>query len=155
MRYLLPTRFNSTLDFKLNLECNKPTLLRVRASWDWKCVVSLTGGQGLSAAVVVVVVVVLHAKDGWNTSSGAQALRQVGGPRAIGMHTVLRRHVVVLQATIPVGHLLNNRQTQDNENNLLDSLMTWFIFYIKKYQCVKMVENTPLRQRKVGGFHQC
>lgn len=83
---------------------------------------SLTGGQGLSAAVVVVVV--LHAKDGWNTSSGAQALRQVGGPRAIGMHTVLRRHVVVLQAAVPVGHLLNNRQTQDNENNMLDSLMT-------------------------------
>lgn len=66
---------------------------------------SLTGGQGLSAAVVVTVVV-LHAKDGWDTGRGAQALRQVGPPRAVGMHTVLRGHVVVLQASVPVGHLL-------------------------------------------------
>lgn len=80
--------------------------MRVKALWDWKHVVSLTGGQGLSAAVVVVIVVVLHAKDGWDTGRGAEALRQVGAPRAVGMHTVLRGHVVVLQAAVPVGHLL-------------------------------------------------
>lgn len=105
MKYLPPTRFSIVLDLKLSLECNKQTLLRVKALWDWKRVVSLTGGQGLSAAVVVTVVV-LHAKDGWHTGRGAQALRQVGAPRAVGMHTVLRGHVVVLQAAVPMGHLL-------------------------------------------------
>lgn len=60
---------------------------------------SLTGAQGLTAAVVVG----LHAKDGWDTSSGAQALRQVGGPRAVGMHV----------AAVPVGHLLHKTQNQD------------------------------------------
>lgn len=69
--------------------------------------VSLTGAQGLSTAVVVV----LHATDGWDTSSGAQALRQVGGPRAVGMHV---GHVVVLQAAVPMGHLLYKTQKQDN-----------------------------------------
>lgn len=62
--------------------------------------VSLTSAQGLSTAAVVVV---LQAKDGWDTSTGAQALRQVGGPRAVGMHV---GHVVVLQPAVPMGHLL-------------------------------------------------
>lgn len=125
MKYLPPTRFSIVLDLKLNRECNKQTWLRVKALWDWKHVVSLTGGQGLSAAVVVSVVV-LHAKDGWDTGRGAQALRQVGAPRAVGMHTVLRGHVVVLQAAVPVGHLLKKDRGQFtySENNLLDSSMT-------------------------------
>lgn len=67
--------------------------------------VSLTGAQGLSTAAVVV----LHAKDGWDTSTGAKALRQVGGPRAVGMHV---GHVVVLQAAVPMGHLLHDTQKQ-------------------------------------------
>lgn len=125
MTYLPPTRFSIVLDLKLNRECNKQTWLRVKALWDWKHVVSLTGGQGLSAAVVVSVVV-LHAKDGWDTGRGAQALRQVGAPRTVGMHTVLRGHVVVLQAAVPVGHLLKKDRGQFtyNEHNLLDSSMT-------------------------------
>lgn len=69
--------------------------------------VSLTGAQGLSTAVVVV----LHAKDGWDTSTGAQALRQVGGPRAVGMHV---GHVVVLQAAVAMGHLFHKTQKHDN-----------------------------------------
>lgn len=70
--------------------------------------VSLTGAQGLSTAVVVVVVV-LHVKDGWDTRSGAQALRQVGGPWAVGMHV---GHVVVLQAAVPMRHLLHKTQNR-------------------------------------------
>lgn len=67
--------------------------------------VSLTGAQGLSTAAVVV----LHAKDGWDTSTGAKALRQVGGPRAAGMRV---GHVVVVQAAVPMGHLLHKTQKQ-------------------------------------------
>lgn len=65
--------------------------------------VSLTGAQGLSTAAVVV----LHAKDVWDTSTWAKALRQVGGPRAVGMHV---GHVVVVQAAVPMGHLLHKTQ---------------------------------------------
>ncbi len=85
--------------------------------------VSLTGCHGLRA--VVVVVVVLQAEEGRHTGGGAQALSQVGGCWVVGVHAVLRGHVVARQATITMGHLLHtgkhkNRQfdTQNTENGL-------------------------------------
>lgn len=109
MKYFLPTPLMvSLIEMQTLNVINSPC-------WDLEtyglgCVfalVSLTGAQGLSTAAVVVV---LHAKDGWDTSSGAQARRQVGGPRAVGMHV---GHIVVLQAAVPMGHLLHKTQKKD------------------------------------------
>lgn len=72
------------------------------------CCVSLTGRHGLRAAVIVVI----QAKEGWHTAGGAQALSQVGGCWVVGVHAVLRRHVVAGQAAIAMRHLLYASKTQ-------------------------------------------
>lgn len=74
--------------------------------------VSLTGCHGLRA---VVVVVVLEAEEGRHTGCGAQALSQVGGCWVVGMHAVLRGHVVARQATITMGHLLHTRKQKNRQ----------------------------------------
>lgn len=89
----------------------------------WCSCVSLTGCHGLRVAVVVVVI---QAKKGGHTSGGAQALSQVGGSWVVGVHAVLRGHVVARQAAVTMGHLLNARREKNTINGNNDrSRMLW------------------------------
>lgn len=77
---------------------------------------SLTGCHGLRAvAVVVVVVVFVQAEEGRHTGGGAETLSQVGGCWVVGMHAVLRGHVVAGQAAITMRHLLHTEQHKNTQ----------------------------------------
>ncbi len=79
--------------------------------------VSLTGCHGLRV-VVVIITVVLQAEERWHTAGGAQALSQVGGCWVVGMHAVLRGHVVARQTAIAMGHLLHTIKHKNRQFNI-------------------------------------
>lgn len=60
-----------------------------------------------AAAAIIVAAVVLYCEDGGHTAGRAQTRSQVGGSCwVVGVHTVLRGHVVAGETSISMGHLV-------------------------------------------------